>query len=85
MRRSHSTRSRSITERIRRPLCRETGVRQQKKVNINGSRTIRGWAVGISADSADMLRFANLTGVHLMIEGSPFEKSRRGLRAMASG
>jgi hypothetical protein len=28
-----------------------------------------------------MLRFANLTGVHLMIEISPFEKSRRGLRA----
>ncbi len=52
---------------------------------ISGSRTIQGWASGIPADSEDTLRFAELTGVHPMIETYPLEKAAEAYARMLSG
>ena len=52
---------------------------------INGSRTIQGWAAGTPADSEDTLRFAQLTGVHPMIETYPLEKAAEAYARMLSG
>jgi D-arabinose 1-dehydrogenase-like Zn-dependent alcohol dehydrogenase len=52
---------------------------------INGSRTIQGWAAGTPADSEDTLRFAELTGVHPMIETYPLEKAAEAYARMLSG
>jgi D-arabinose 1-dehydrogenase-like Zn-dependent alcohol dehydrogenase len=52
---------------------------------INGSRTIQGWAAGTPADSEDTLRFAELTGVHPMIETYPLERATEAYARMLSG
>jgi D-arabinose 1-dehydrogenase-like Zn-dependent alcohol dehydrogenase len=52
---------------------------------ISGSRTIQGWAAGTPADSEDTLRFAELTGVHPMIETYPLEKAAEAYARMTSG
>ena len=52
---------------------------------ITGSRTIQGWAAGTPADSEDTLRFAELTGVHPMIETYPIERAAEGYARMMSG
>jgi D-arabinose 1-dehydrogenase-like Zn-dependent alcohol dehydrogenase len=48
---------------------------------ISGSRGIQRWSTETPADSEDMLRFSELTGVRPMIETYPLEKVRRGLHA----
>src|SRR3989475_607410 len=52
---------------------------------IFGSRTIQGWATGTPADSEDTLRFAELSGVHPMIETYPLEKAGEAYSRMMSG
>jgi D-arabinose 1-dehydrogenase-like Zn-dependent alcohol dehydrogenase len=52
---------------------------------ISGSRTIQGWAAGTPADSEDTLRFAELAGVHPMIETYPLEKAAEAYARMLSG
>jgi D-arabinose 1-dehydrogenase-like Zn-dependent alcohol dehydrogenase len=52
---------------------------------INGSRSILGWASGTPADAEDTLRFAELTGVHPMIETYPLEKAAEAYARMLSG
>ncbi len=52
---------------------------------INGSKTIQGWAAGTPADSEDTLRFAELSGVHPMIETYPLEKAAEAYARMMSG
>ena len=52
---------------------------------ISGSRTIQGWASGTPTDSADTLRFAELTGVRPMIETYPLEKAAEAYARMLSG
>jgi len=52
---------------------------------IFGSRTIQGWASGTPTDSEDTLRFAELTGVRLMIETYPLEKAAEAYARMMSG
>jgi D-arabinose 1-dehydrogenase-like Zn-dependent alcohol dehydrogenase len=52
---------------------------------ITGSRAIQGWAAGTPADSEDTLRFAELTGVHPMIETYPLEKVAEAYARMLSG
>ena len=52
---------------------------------ISGVRTIQGWAAGTPTDSEDTLRFAELTGVHSMIETYPLEKAAEAYARMMSG
>ena len=52
---------------------------------ISGSRAIQGWAAGTPADSEDTLRFAELTGVHPMIETYPLERAAEAYAHMMSG
>jgi D-arabinose 1-dehydrogenase-like Zn-dependent alcohol dehydrogenase len=52
---------------------------------ISGSRTIQGWAAGTPADSEDTLRFAELTGVRLLVETYPLEKAADAYERMLSG
>jgi len=52
---------------------------------ITGSRSIQGWAAGTPADSEDTLRFAELTGVHPMIETYPLERAVEAYARMLSG
>jgi D-arabinose 1-dehydrogenase-like Zn-dependent alcohol dehydrogenase len=52
---------------------------------IIGSRTIQGWASGTPTDAEDTLRFAELTGVHPMIETYPLEKAADAYTRMMSG
>jgi D-arabinose 1-dehydrogenase-like Zn-dependent alcohol dehydrogenase len=52
---------------------------------ISGVRSIQGWAAGTPADSEDTLRFAELSGVHPMIETYPLEKAAEGYARMMSG
>jgi D-arabinose 1-dehydrogenase-like Zn-dependent alcohol dehydrogenase len=52
---------------------------------IIGSRTIQGWASGTPTDAEDTLRFADLTGVHPMIETYPLEKAADAYTRMMSG
>ena len=48
-------------------------------------KAIQGWASGIPTDSEDTLRFAEMTGVHPMIETYPLEKAGEGYARMTSG
>jgi D-arabinose 1-dehydrogenase-like Zn-dependent alcohol dehydrogenase len=52
---------------------------------ISGSRTIQGWAAGTPTDSEDTLRFAELAGVHPMIETYPLEEAAEAYARMMSG
>jgi D-arabinose 1-dehydrogenase-like Zn-dependent alcohol dehydrogenase len=52
---------------------------------IGGSRTIQGWASGTPVDAEDTLRFAELKGVHPMIETYPLEKAGEAYARMMSG
>ena len=52
---------------------------------INGSKSIQGWASDTPADSEDTLRFAEMTGVHPMIEKYPLAKVAEGYARMISG
>jgi D-arabinose 1-dehydrogenase-like Zn-dependent alcohol dehydrogenase len=52
---------------------------------ILGKRRIQGWPSGIPTDSEDTLRFAELTGVHTMIEKYPLAKAAEGYERMMSG
>jgi D-arabinose 1-dehydrogenase-like Zn-dependent alcohol dehydrogenase len=52
---------------------------------IVGKKRVQGWPVGIPADSEDTLRFAELTGVHTMIEKYPLIKAAEGYARMMSG
>jgi D-arabinose 1-dehydrogenase-like Zn-dependent alcohol dehydrogenase len=52
---------------------------------ITGSRTIQGWASGTPTDAEDTLRFAELTGVHPMVETYPLEKAAEAYARMMSG
>src|SRR5262249_47544372 len=46
---------------------------------------IQGWQSGISTDSEDTLRFAEMTGVRPMIEKYPLAKAAEGYARMMSG
>jgi D-arabinose 1-dehydrogenase-like Zn-dependent alcohol dehydrogenase len=52
---------------------------------IRGSRSLQGWASGTATDSEDTLRFAELAGVHPMIEKYPLAKAAEGYARMMSG
>jgi D-arabinose 1-dehydrogenase-like Zn-dependent alcohol dehydrogenase len=52
---------------------------------ITGSRAIQGWSSGTAADSEDTLNFAELTGVHPMIETYPLERAGEAYARMMSG
>ena len=52
---------------------------------ISGSRSLQGWAAGTPADSEDTLNFAELAGVHPMIETYPLEKAKEAYARMLSG
>jgi D-arabinose 1-dehydrogenase-like Zn-dependent alcohol dehydrogenase len=52
---------------------------------IGGGKTIHGWASGIPTDSEDTLRFAELTGVHPMIEKYPLANAAEAYARMMSG
>lgn len=52
---------------------------------IMGCRTIQGWAAGTPADSEDTMRFAELSGVHAMIETYPLEQAGEAYARMMSG
>jgi D-arabinose 1-dehydrogenase-like Zn-dependent alcohol dehydrogenase len=52
---------------------------------IWNTRTIQGWAAGTPTDMEDTLRFAELTGVHPMIETYPLEKAAEAYARMMSG
>jgi D-arabinose 1-dehydrogenase-like Zn-dependent alcohol dehydrogenase len=50
-----------------------------------GKNGIKGWAGGISTDSQDTLRFAEMTGVRPRIEKYPLAKAAEGYARMMSG
>jgi D-arabinose 1-dehydrogenase-like Zn-dependent alcohol dehydrogenase len=50
-----------------------------------GKKGIKGWAGGIPTDSQDTLRFAEMAGVHPMIEKFPLAKAAEGYARMMSG
>jgi D-arabinose 1-dehydrogenase-like Zn-dependent alcohol dehydrogenase len=52
---------------------------------IFGVHAIQGWAAGTPADSEDTLNFAELTGVHPMVETYPLEKAGEAYARMMSG
>src|SRR5437899_5404788 len=52
---------------------------------IQGRKNVQGWAGGIPTDSEDTLRFAELTGVHTMIEKYPQAKAGEAYARMMSG
>jgi D-arabinose 1-dehydrogenase-like Zn-dependent alcohol dehydrogenase len=52
---------------------------------IGGKRRIHGWTAGIPTDSEDTLRFAQMTGVHPMIEKYPLAKAAEAYARMMSG
>ncbi len=52
---------------------------------ITGSRAIQGWSTGTPSDSEDTLQFAELKGVHPMIETYPLEKAAEAYGRMVSG
>jgi D-arabinose 1-dehydrogenase-like Zn-dependent alcohol dehydrogenase len=52
---------------------------------ITGGRTIQGWVSGTPADSADTLRFAELSGVRPMVETYPLDRAAEGYERMISG
>jgi len=52
---------------------------------ISGERAIQGSAVGTPSDSEDTMKFAELTGVHPMIETYPLEQADEAYARMMSG
>lgn len=52
---------------------------------IRGGRSIQGWPSGTATDSEDTLRFAELAGVHTMIEKFPLAKVSEAYNRMMSG
>jgi D-arabinose 1-dehydrogenase-like Zn-dependent alcohol dehydrogenase len=52
---------------------------------IHGSKRIQGWASGIPTDSEDTLRFAELSGIHPIIEKFPLDRVNEAFARMASG
>jgi len=52
---------------------------------IFGMRALQGWASGIPTDSEDTLRFAEMTGIHPMIEKYPLAKAAEAYARMMSG
>jgi len=52
---------------------------------ISGERAIQGSAVGTPSDSEDTMKFAELTGVHPMIETYPLEQADQAYARMMSG
>ncbi len=52
---------------------------------ILGKKRIQGWVGGIPTDSEDTLRFAEMTGVHPMIEKYPLVKAAEAYARMMSG
>ena len=52
---------------------------------IGGRQSIQAWPSGISADSADTMRFAVLSGVRPMIEAVPLERANEAYAKMMSG
>jgi len=52
---------------------------------IIGRRQVHGWWSGTPADSEDTLRFAEMTGVHPMIEKYPLAKAAEAYARMLSG
>jgi D-arabinose 1-dehydrogenase-like Zn-dependent alcohol dehydrogenase len=52
---------------------------------IMGKKRIQGWSAGLPTDSEDTLRFAEMTGVHPMIEKYPLAKAAEGYARMLSG
>ncbi len=52
---------------------------------IVGKKRIQGWKAGTPTDSEDTLRFAEMTGVHPMIERYPLAKAAEGYARMLSG
>jgi D-arabinose 1-dehydrogenase-like Zn-dependent alcohol dehydrogenase len=52
---------------------------------INRRRSLQGWPSGTPADSEDVLRFAEMTGVHPMIEKYPLVKAAEAYARMMSG
>lgn len=52
---------------------------------IGGRQSIQAWPSGISADSADTMRFAVLSGVRPMIETMPLEHANEAYEKMMSG
>jgi len=52
---------------------------------FTGRKRIQGWPSGISTDSEDTLRFAEMTGVRPMIEKYPLARAAEGYARMMSG
>jgi len=52
---------------------------------IIGKKQIQGWMGGIPTDSEDTLRFAEMTGIHPMIEKYPLAKAAEAYARMMSG
>jgi len=52
---------------------------------IGGSKSLQGWWSGTPTDSEDTLNFAELSGVHPMIETYPLEKAAEAYARMMSG
>jgi D-arabinose 1-dehydrogenase-like Zn-dependent alcohol dehydrogenase len=50
-----------------------------------GRKRIQGWSSGLPTDSEDTLRFAEMTGVHPMIEKYPLARAAEGYARMMSG
>jgi D-arabinose 1-dehydrogenase-like Zn-dependent alcohol dehydrogenase len=52
---------------------------------IFGVHSLQGWMAGTPTDSEDTLRFAELTGVHPMVETYPLEKAGEAYERMLGG
>ena len=52
---------------------------------IMGGRSIQGWNTGTPADAEDTLRFAELSGVHPIVETYPLERAGEAYARMISG
>jgi D-arabinose 1-dehydrogenase-like Zn-dependent alcohol dehydrogenase len=52
---------------------------------IRGGKTMEGWAGVTPADTDDALRFAELRGIHPMIETYPLQKAPDAYARMMSG
>jgi D-arabinose 1-dehydrogenase-like Zn-dependent alcohol dehydrogenase len=52
---------------------------------IGGRQSIQAWPSGVSADSADTMRFAVLSGVRPVIETMPLERANEAYEKMMSG
>jgi D-arabinose 1-dehydrogenase-like Zn-dependent alcohol dehydrogenase len=52
---------------------------------ISGARTVRGWASGTAADSADALAFAHANGIAPIVETFPLARAEEAYARMISG